>query len=318
MKPTLAQLKHLDPRTVWKSEARDFTPWLAENISILGDILGMDLEVTTTEGSVGDFAVDILAKDLGTGEPVVIENQFGQTDHDHLGKLLTYASGTDATALVWIAEELREEHRQALEWLNERTDAATMLFAFVVEVLQIEQSTPAVNLKAVVFPNKWQKATRGSSRSAPSERAEAYRQFFQTIIDELREKHRFTGARLAQPQNWYSFTSEAPGVIYGTSFAAGGRARVEIYIDQGDVERNKALFDSLAAKKQDIEAAIAAQVEWERLDDRRASRIAIYRPGTIQSDEATLADIRQWMINNVLLFKKVFGPFLKSHAVAHR
>ncbi|MBM3494073.1 MAG: DUF4268 domain-containing protein [Armatimonadetes bacterium] len=312
MTQVLGQLKRLTPRTIWKNEARDFTPWLAENISLLGDVLGMDLEVTGTEGPIGDFAVDILAKDLGSNGAVVIENQFGKTDHDHLGKLLTYASGTDAMALVWIAEEIRDEHRQALEWLNERTDSETMLFAIVVEVLQIEKSPAAVNLKPVVFPNKWQKATKGTSSATPSPRAEAYRRFFQTLIDELREKHKFTGSRVAQPQNWFTYTSSFPGAVYGTSFAAGGRARVELYIDRGDTDQNKALFDQLAKKKEAIEAGIGASVEWERMDDRQASRIAAYRPGTILSDEAALAEVRQWMIETVLRFKEVFAPLLKK------
>jgi hypothetical protein len=314
MKTTLAKLTRLDPRTVWKSEARDFTPWLAENITLLSEVLGMDLEVVTTERSVGEFAADILARDLSTGGEVVIENQFGVTDHDHLGKLLTYASGLDATALVWIAEEIRDEHRQALEWLNERTDSETMLFAIVLELLQIDESQPAVNLKPIVFPNKWQKATRRIGRAAPSPRAEAYREFFQVLIDELREKHRFTGNRVAQPQNWQTYSSGVSGVVYGTSFAQGGRARVELYIDQGDAAANKELFDWLAAKSSEIEAALGFPVQWDRLDDRRASRIAIYRPGTIESDEQTLSEIRQWMLENVMALKKQFTPLLKRHA----
>ena len=183
MKTSLGELKRLDPRSVWPSESRDFTPWLAENIQKLGDVLGMDLEVITTEGSVGEFSVDILAKDLATGSKVVIENQFGPTDHDHLGKLLTYASGMDAPTLVWIAGEVRDEHRQALEWLNERTDADTTLFAIVLELIQIDHSPPAVNLDPVVLPNKWQKATRDTARATSSSRAEAYRKFFQQLID---------------------------------------------------------------------------------------------------------------------------------------
>jgi len=116
MKQKLGTLRRISPREVWVSESRDFTPWLAENLSQLADAIGIELELLQTEASVGDFSLDILAKDLASSRIVVIENQFGPTDHDHLGKLLTYASGLGAAALVWIAEEVREEHRQALEW----------------------------------------------------------------------------------------------------------------------------------------------------------------------------------------------------------
>ena len=231
MKTSLGELKRLSPRDVWPSEARDFTPWLAEHMDRLGEVLGMDLEVSAMEAPVGEFSVDMRAKDLATGLEVVIENQYGATDHDHLGKLLTYASGVDASALVWIAESVRDEHRQALEWLNERTDTGTMLFAIVLEVLQIDQSAPACNLRPVVFPNKWQKTTREKDRSLTSPRGEAYRQFFQTLVDELRDAHRFTGARVAFPQSWASFASGVSGISFGASFASGGRARVDIYIN---------------------------------------------------------------------------------------
>ncbi len=218
MKQPLAKLKRLDPRTVWPSESRDFTPWLAENISALGEVLGTELEVSATEATIGDFSLDILARDLATGNDVVIENQYGPTDHDHLGKLLTYASGVEASMLVWIAEQIRDEHRQALEWLNERTDSSTSFFAIALEVLQIDESPPAINLNPIVFPNKWQKATRGTSRGT-SPKGEAYQLFFQKLVDELRDVHKFTGSRIAQPQNWASFASGVSGIVHAAVFA---------------------------------------------------------------------------------------------------
>lgn len=110
------EIKAVDIRESWPNEARDFTPWLAENIDRLSNALGMDLEVTTCEADIGDFSLDLLAKDLGSGRPVVIENQFGATNHDHLGKVITYAAGVDAVAVIWLMESMRDEHRQALEW----------------------------------------------------------------------------------------------------------------------------------------------------------------------------------------------------------
>src|SRR5258708_10943298 len=160
----LSTIKHLGLRDIWAREAGEFTLWLAENIQELGQALGMDLELQAKEADVGDFSLDLLAKDT-SGRTVVIENQLAQTDHDHLGKLLTYAAGFDAAAVIWVAESIREEHRQALDWLNQRTNATTDFFGVVVEVLQIDNSNPAVNFKLVVFPNEWQKPKRTQAAS---------------------------------------------------------------------------------------------------------------------------------------------------------
>jgi len=304
------ELKAVPVRQVWPNEAHHFTRWLAENISRLGEALGMELEVVKAESEVGEFSLDILAKDLGSGRPVVIENQYSSTNHDHLGKLLTYAAGHDAAGAIWIAERIRDEHKAALEWLNRHTDIDTHFFAVTVEVFRIDDSRPAFEFKPVVLPNEWQRQARASAERDVSPRGEAYRKFFQELLDELREKHRFTGARVGQPQNWYSFTAGIPGVSYGASFAQGNRIRAEVYLDQGDSEKNKALFDRLHARKGDLEREFGEPLEWERLDDRRASRIAIYRPGSIEQDEQALREIRAWFIDRLLRFKRVFGPQL--------
>ncbi len=277
--PEFGELRPVDIRELWPNEAHHFTPWLAENIERLGDAVGMDLEIVAREADVGDFSLDLLAKDLGSSRNVVIENQFGATDHDHLGKLITYAAGVDAVAVIWLTETVREEHREAIEWLNRRTDADLHFFAVTVGAVRIDQSRPAFQFKLVASPNEWQRSARETADRQTSERGEAYRQYFQSLIDELRETHRFTGARTAQPQNWYSFPSGFQGLSYSTSFAKKGRVRAELYVDQGDTERNKFLFDSLQAHQGAIEQQFGEPLKWERLDDARASRIAIYREG---------------------------------------
>ena len=209
------KITKLNLRDIWPKEAFNFTPWLAENLSALGEALGMELELKEKEASVGDFSLDLLAKDLGSGRTVIIENQLTQTDHDHLGKLLTYAAGFNASTVIWVAETIRDEHRQSLEWLNQRTDEDTQFFGVVVEVFRIDNSNPAYSFKPVVYPNEWQKSKKRQTSTNISSKGEAYRNYFQSLIDELREKHKFTNAKIGQPQNWYSFSSGFSNISIG-------------------------------------------------------------------------------------------------------
>jgi uncharacterized protein DUF4268 len=307
----LGEIKRLKTRDVWADEARDFTPWLAANLPLLGKSLDMDLELTSQETPVGDFCCDLLARDLGRDRIVIIENQFGPTDHDHLGKILTYAAGLDAEAVIWIAEKIREEHRETLEWLNRHTDKDIRFFAVTVELIQIDSSPPAANFKAVVFPNEWQRETKVSVEGS-SPRSEAYRAWFQQLIDELREKHRYTNARAAQLQNWYAFSSGIAGITYNASFAHGGRVRTEIYIDMEDAEANKKVFDGLYKQRESLEQEFGEPLSWERLDQRRASRVAVYRPGSIESGPEDLSRIREWAIDRLLKFRSLFTQKMRA------
>jgi hypothetical protein len=307
----LGTLKKGDLREIWPNESSDFTPWLEEHLRALGDVLGMDLELRQREAPVGGFSLDLLLRDVGQGRTVVVENQLSTTDHDHLGKLLTYASGYNAEVAIWLAKEIREEHRQALDWLNQRTDTNTAFFGVVVELLKFDGSRPAANFKLVAFPNEWRKANVGRSESAPSEREERYRSFFQSLIDELREQHSFTGARKAQPSSYYHFSSGFSNIHYGFSFARGNEARVELYIDR-DKDWNQRLVDELQEATEASNRGLHQALKWEPLDTRNASRIAIYRPGSIDDDDETLDAIRDWAIEQLLTFKKIFSPKLSE------
>ena len=306
------KIKKLIPRDIWPKEAKDFTPWLADNIGALGEALGMELELKDTEAAVGDFSLDLLAKDLGSGHTVIIENQLTQTDHDHLGKLLTYAAGFSASTVVWIAEVVRDEHRQALEWLNQRTDEDTQFFGVVIDVFKIDDSKPAYSFKPVVYPSQWQKSKKRQASGTVYAKGEAYRNYFQALIDELREKYQFTNAKIGQPQNWYSFSSGVSGILFGAVFVQGGKARTELYVDVGEGEKNKALFDWLYDQREEIHSKLGKELEWERLDDKRASRIAVYRDGSIQSNEEELIQIKAWHVENLVNFKKILTPLIKK------
>ena len=315
----LGRIEKADLREAWPHEAADFTPWLAHHVSELGAALGLELELESEEAPVGQFSLDLLARDTGTNRAVIIENQLEQTDHDHLGKLLTYAGGYGADVIVWIAKEFRDEHRQALDWLNQRTDEDTEFFGVVVEVWKIDGSRPAPHFNIVAAPNEWRREAVRSVRDAKaSDKNLRYRAFFQELMDALRERG-FTNARKAQLQSWYSFSAgHSQRVQYGANFAQGKRAKIEVYIDNTDREWNKTLFDQLLERKESIESDLSESLEWKRLDDRRASRIAVVRPGSIDDDPETLKEIEDWMIDKLLDFKRVFGPRLDELAIDHR
>ena len=251
----LASIQKVDLREVWPNEAQDFTPWLAEHLSELGKVLRLDLDLEEREASVGGYSLDILARDLGSGSPVVIENQLGSTDHIHLGQLLTYAAGFDANVIVWIAKEFRDEHREALDLLNRRTDEDTQFFGVEAELWKIDDSRPAVNFKLVATPNEWQKQTVSNAREAKeSERKARYREFFQSLIDTLREEHNFTNRREAQPRTSCRFSSGYGHVRYGAILDRERRAKVYVRIGSNNKEWNEDLFDKLLEHKESIES----------------------------------------------------------------
>jgi len=306
------ELNKVSLREIWPHEASDFTPWLAENIGELGKALGMDLELIEQEANVGDFSLDILAKDLGSSKSVIIENQLTQTDHDHLGKLLTYAAGFNASTVIWVSEAIREEHRQALDWLNQRTDTETSFFGVVVEVIKIDNSKPAFNFKLIASPNEWQKRKkRQSPRGSVSTKGEKYKNYFQSLIDDLRNEHRFTSAKAGQPQNWYSFSSGSSGITYGANFSQDGKARAELYISLTDREKNKYIFDELEKTKEEIESSLGEKISWERLDNGIASRLALYTDGSIDDSDSELESVKAWHIEQLLKLKSTLGSKIK-------
>lgn len=304
----LGQLIKEDPRTVWTREDRDFTPWLAGHLDELGDVLGMDLELVGRESSAGDFSIDILARDLGRDEFVVIENQLEQTDHSHLGQSITYAAAVDAGVVVWVCREFREEHRAALDWLNRGLGSTTEFFGVELQVLRIDDSKPAAYFRVVAAPsNKSVRRTSPSGDRAPTEKGLRYQEFFQRLLDELREQHRFTKARAGQPQNWYTFSSGVPGFSYGASFARGGRLRVELYIDRGESDENFTAFLELRAEEAAIETVLG-ELEWEQLESRRSCRIALYKDGAIEDPQDELDAHHEWLVKTLLAFREVFAP----------
>ena len=311
----LSRIKRVDVRQVWPHEAEDFTPWLGAHIAELGEALGIELELQSLEAPVGAYSLDILASESGSNAAVVIENQLGRTDHEHLGQLLAYAGGFDADVVIWVTKELREEHRQAIDWLNRRTSEATRFFGVVVEVWSIDGSRPAPHFRVAAAPNAWQReASEGKRAGSVSERYQRYQAFFQKLIDRMREQG-FTNARRAQLQSSYRFAvGHSTRVQLVAAFREGGAASVGVFIGSPDAGRNKTLFDALHDRRDPIESELRKALRWQRMDHAQASRIDVLRQGTIDDGSEQLSELETWMATNLEDFKRVFGPHLDELA----
>jgi hypothetical protein len=280
----LSKLNHLDAREVWTHEARGFTPWLLANAEHLAEVLGIDLELQSAEHAVGGFWLDLIGRDLTNDCVLIVENQLTSTDHSHLGQILTYAAGTDAATIVWMATDFREEHRQALDWLNDLSQGNARFFGIEIGAVRIADSPAAPLFKLRAQPNDWHAvvatAAKASSTSGP--KSEAYRAFWRRFIERIHVEHPgWTNARTPGPDNWLEMKSPIRGARYSMSFAMGGRTRSELYIDRGDEESNLELLQHFEAMKDEIEAEFGAPLSWEELPGKRACRIAVYAEGDV-------------------------------------
>lgn len=307
----LGTLTEIDPRQVWTCEAGNFTPWLKENIDRLNQVLGLDIEITEREGAVGPFAVDLVGKDLSSGRTVVIENQLEPTDHTHLGQLLTYTAGRGAKIVIWISPQFREEHRQALDWLNENTGEDQAFFGVEIKLVRIDTSRPAPLFRLVSQPNEWQKSV--ASPRGTSARGEAYQAFWTAFLEKVKKQEPgLTNAEKGLPQNWFNISAGRSGFAYSASFKSKRRFGVELYIDTGNKDKNEQYYDQLYEQKDAIEQELGNALSWERLDNARACRIAFYREGSIDASEEELNELQDWAIETLIKFRNIFGKRIKT------
>jgi Domain of unknown function (DUF4268) len=287
----LGRLERVDLRNIWVSEATDFTPWLArqENLAILADTLGLELELEAQERPVGPFRADILCKDVATDRWVLIENQLERTDHSHLGQLLTYASGLEAVTIVWIAARFTEEHRSTLDWLNKITDDRFRFFGLEVELWRIGDSPSAPKFNIISKPNDWSQsvaqAARAIDESELSETRVMQREYWASLNQSLNAMGGpVSGNKKPQPQAWMSFPTGRSGfLLNGVMIRPKNQIRAELYISGTQA---KSFFGLLKRQKDPIERELGQSLEWEELPSRRDCRISAYLNGVDPEDEA--------------------------------
>lgn len=307
--PEFASLESQDVREYWEHEAQEFTPWLAdeirsEGVSELEDALGLDLEVIEEEKSVGRYNVDVLAEVVDDNRNVVIENQLDSSDHDHLGKSLAYASGVDADIVVWIAPRFYDEHRDAMQWLNQNSREGVDLFAIRLEVWTIGESEPAVRLNPVAEPSEWkEKAQR--TEGELSETKQLQEEFWTQFRDRIEERDTPLSARKPKPQHWYSNPIGKAG--FELSFVLNSRdneLRAELVI-RDDAEA----YWQLEEDREEIDQKLDRDLVWNEPEETRAgkerSKLMFTKQAEIMNQERW-DEYLDWMIECGELFHMVF------------
>ena len=294
-----------DLRSIWRHEALDFTKWLAENISQLADEIGIEINLLETEASVGGFNVDILADEENTGRKIVIENQLESTNHDHLGKLITYASGYNAQIIIWLVKDVREEHRQAVDWLNEHTDQDLNFFLIRLELWKIDDSPCAVKFQIVSRPNDWAKNIKQTANNTSiSNTQQLQLEFWNEFREFGKEKNARLKFRKPFPQHWYDMSYGVPGSnITLTMNIQNKTVSCEIYIHD-----SKQLFHHYESQREQIEKDLGYPLQWMELPTKKASRIRVFREIDVKEHKNWNAAY-EWMLEQAQKFNVIFYKY---------
>jgi len=306
----LGKLSKVDLRNAWKNEALDFTNWLAkeENLVLLSDEVGIDIKLIQTEASVGKFNVDILAEEENTGRKIIIENQLEPTNHEHLGKVITYASGHDAEIIIWIVKDVRDEHKQAIDWLNEHTDEKINFFAIKMELWQIADSPAAPKFHIVSKPNDWAKIIKKSvGQSSLTDTKVLQLDFWNKFKEYVNNNHSNLRLRKTYPQHWYDISlGVSDAHISLTINTQSNEIGCEIYIPD-----KKEVFVFLQENKEKIEQELSESLEWMELQGKKASRIKLSKEADVNTTD-NWEDYFEWMKKTAERFQKVFSKYIKQ------
>jgi len=310
----LGRLESVDVRTVWTNEASEFTPWLArqENLDILGDTLGLSLETESVEREIGSFRADIVCSDTNTDTTVLIENQLARTDHDHLGKLLTYAAGLHAKTVLWVVTQVRDEHRAALDWLNTITPDDYRFFGLEIELLRIGASPIAPRFNIVSMPNDWSRSVSVvTERREPSETKLMQLAYWDGLQSVLNDFNGSVSGKKPQPQSWMTYPIGRGDSSLAAAIHIKQRwVRVELYI--AGEEASERLI-RLEEEKDQIEQELGFGLEWEDQPPKsRNQRISHYLRDVDPLDKANWSKQHNWIANNLNAMYRVFVDRVKN------
>ena len=306
----LGILKTITPRKKWGHEERDFTPGLAENIDELSKAVGIELEVENIEVAVGPYSADILAKDTGTGKFVVIENQLEKTNHDHLGKAITYVSVLDASTMIWLATDFTEEHKKALDWLNDHTNEEISFYGVQIELWQIDESKPALRFNIISKPNlAVRQAARSMAFDELSEKRKIQYDFWVKFRDRLAQTKKIPSLQTPRPQYWFDVALGKTGVhISNICNTDENSVGIRIYIGNKIADT---MLPYLERRKDEIEKSLGESLLWNPNPDNRDKIIILSKPTDFYNPEKVDAAIT-WLIDKTIKFREVFSKIIKD------
>lgn len=311
MDKNLGNLRKINIREKWSHEALEFTPWLAkeENIMKLGQTLGLELEVENTEVAVGPYWADILAKDTGNGNYVIIENQLEKTDHDHLGKAITYASVLDASAVIWVASKFTEEHKKALDWLNEHTSSSTSFYGVVLELWQIDDSRPAVFFNVISQPNEvMRQAMLSKSSENLSDARKLQFEFWTRFKEILEQQPEIPSVQSARPQYWYDISLGRSGItLSNIASTTTKKIGVRIYISNKIAH---SVLPQLVEMKDEIESEIGQKLEWNPNPENKDKIICLTKDADLEL-KGKWPEYLNWLTDLSIKFRKAFAKRVK-------
>ena len=297
-KVKLGTVKPFDIRHVWNDEARDFTPWLLNNVEALSESIGLELELHHAEHPVGKFSLDLIGVISGTQDRVIIENQLDSSDHKHFGQLLTYAGGTDAKYVIWIARDFRDEYLSALKWLNDGTTEDINFFAVEVSAVTIGDSLPAPIFKVVAQPNEWSKEAKASANALVSGgRGQKQLEFWEQLLEALNKRNpSWTKSKKGRSQSWLSIASGVGNISYNFTVTRKEK-RVEIVFWSDDRSVNEYRFSKLKEDRSEIEGVFGHELDWYFPDEKKQP---VLRFGTTADfdDESEWESVIEWLVDN--------------------
>lgn len=303
----LVKLEKISPKKQWPHEEYDFTPWLADNLQDLGDVIGYDLEFVAREVPVGPYWADILAKDLNSDVKVVIENQLEKTNHDHIGKCVTYASVLDAKIIVWISPQFTDEHRKAMEWLNDNTSPELSFYGIELSLLKIDDDKASVVFDVVVAPNELVKETKESQKQV-SQTGEKQLAFWKEFREAIKGfvKHPQT----ARPQYWFDMAVGKSGICVSNTYNTNNNEiGCRLYICN---VHTKTILPFLESRKDEIEKELGFSMEWNPNPNNKDKVIAIKKIFDMDTDNGR-ADAITWLKSKSEIIQKVFSKVIKEY-----